>query len=64
MKKELKMFSSHQEADAADTAYYASITPAARLEILFELIDRHRKATGHDSEGFARVCRVIELSQS
>ncbi|MDZ4803238.1 MAG: hypothetical protein SGI90_00065 [Candidatus Eisenbacteria bacterium] len=64
MERQLRVFSTHEEADRADVAYYASLTPAERLEILLELINRHRKTNGDAAQGFVRVCRVIELSQS
>lgn len=35
------IFSSHAEADAADEAQYKAMTPAQRLEIMFELHNRY-----------------------
>jgi hypothetical protein len=62
MERTIRVFDSFEEADAADAAYYASLTPAERLEILFALVElRHPNAA---SEGLARICRVVELEQS
>ena len=59
----VRKFDSHQEADAADRAYYRSLTPQQRLEILFELVRRYREEHGC-SERLERVYRIVELSQS
>ena len=55
-------FSSFEEAKAADKQYYAQLTPADRLKILLELIQRHREAI-HAPEGLARVYRVVEFER-
>jgi len=64
MKRFIGVFNSHEEADRAERAYYASLTPQERLEILLELIAAHRESLGEAAQGFERVHRVIELSQS
>jgi hypothetical protein len=56
MEKRVRKFSSKEAAEAADRAYYLSLTPQQRMEILFTLNQRQPGA----SEGFKRVCRVVK----
>lgn len=52
-------FRSHREAREADRAYYRSLTPQARLELLLHLIAR---AQAHEpQQGLARIHRVAQL---
>ena len=59
MEKSARKFDSHHAADAADRAYYRSLSPAQRLDILLDLINAQRS---HDetSQRLARVCRVVK----
>ena len=57
-------FETLSEADSAEIAYYASLTPEERLNVLFELIRMYGSSQGEDSERFERVYRVDELSRS
>lgn len=57
----LQVFSSFQEAEKADHEFYAAASPQERLNILLELIARHRESTGEAAKGFERVYRVTEL---
>lgn len=55
-----RKFSSHAAADAADRAYYQSLTPNERLDILFTLIERGKKP--HEiGQKPARVYRIVKL---
>jgi len=63
MESVVRHFGSYAEAEAADRAYYQSLTPEQRLEILFELVHRYREEHGC-SERFERVYRIVELSRS
>ncbi len=58
----VKKFSSFAEADEADRRYYAQLTPAERLNILLELIQRYRQSI-HAPEGLARVYRIVEFER-
>lgn len=58
------VFDSFEDADRADVEYYAALRPEERLEILFDLIARHRESLGEAAQRFERVHRVIELAQS
>lgn len=60
----VRVFGSFADADAADDDDYANLTPQARLDLLLELIERHRSALGEAAERFERVHRVVELSRS
>jgi hypothetical protein len=56
-----QVFASFDDADRADDAYYASLSPPDRIEILLDLIDRYRRSLGEPAERLERVCRVAEL---
>jgi len=60
----VKVFSSFKEAEEADTAYYASLSPQERVDFLLDIVAQHLESTGEAAKGFERVYRVIELSQS
>lgn len=58
----VQRFRSFEEAEAADDAYYASLTPDERVNLL-DLIAAHQEAVGEASQRLERVCRVVELSR-
>jgi hypothetical protein len=60
---QIQRFDSLAEADEAEVNYYASLTPAQRLDILFELIATYQENSGEDSQGLERVYRVVELER-
>jgi len=62
VKKEIRVFHSHEEADKGDAAYYRSLTPKERVEITLELFSRRHPDAAQ--QRFARVCRLIKLEQS
>ena len=55
-------FSSHEDSKKAEREYYRWLTPAQRLEILLELIDRRRDKSDASSERLERVYRIVKLS--
>jgi len=59
----VRQFDSHAAAEAADRAYYRSLTPQQRLDILFDLVSRYREEHGC-SDRLERVYRIVEPSQS
>jgi hypothetical protein len=63
-KPEVRVFSSFQEAEEADKAFYASLSPQQRVDLVLEMVARHRESMGEAGKRFERVYRVIELSQS
>ena len=62
MERKVAKFSSHQQADEATLAYYRSLSPQQRLDILQELIDSSRKQGDAASERLERVYRISKLS--
>jgi len=56
----LTVFSSFEEADAADRAYWHSRTPLERLEAL-ELM--RQSAYGYDDPSASRLQRVLEVAR-
>jgi hypothetical protein len=63
MDKVVVVSRSFKEADRADTAYYRSLTPHRRLEILFELNRRYpRKDQDESSSRLQRVYRIIKFA--
>jgi hypothetical protein len=63
MRGVVRTFSSFEEAEDADRAFYASLTPRERLEILLDLVQRHRESMREAPEGLERVYRVAELTE-
>ena len=59
-----QVFASFDEADRADDAYYASLSPSDRIEILLDLIDHYRRSLGESAKRLERVCCVAELAES
>jgi len=56
-------FRTYQEAEEATREFYRRLTPAERLEILFQLRDMHIKGDDAASEGLARVYRITQLQR-
>jgi hypothetical protein len=56
-------FSSHQDAEAANDAYYRSLTPQQRLNILLDLIASQR-SPDESANRLARVCRIVKRTRS
>ena len=57
MERTAQKFSSYQQAEEASRLYYQRLSPAKRLEILLQLIDR----IDDDQQGAlrARVCQQL-----
>jgi hypothetical protein len=60
----IRIFKSFAEAEDQEHAEYAAMSPEERLDILLDLITRYRESLGEAAEGFERVHRIVELSQS
>jgi hypothetical protein len=61
MKLVLAKFRTFHEADAATLEYYRRLSPAERLEILFQLRAMAHKEIDATSRGLARVYRIAQL---
>ncbi len=59
---EFRVFNSFAESEKADRAYYRSLSPSQRLELLLELIQQWD--SGETAKGFERVYRVVKLHES
>ena len=57
-----QVFSSFEEAEAADREYERSLSPAQRIQILLSLREYSSFYDAELTKGFKRVCRVIERS--
>jgi hypothetical protein len=64
MEKVIRVFANHAEADAAERAFFAKLSPQERLDLALDLAARYREGFGEAAERFERVCRVIPLSES
>ena len=64
MQPAVAKYRTHQEAEAATLAYYRRLSPAERLEILFQLRVLAHKEDDASSEGLARVYRIAQLQRS
>jgi len=63
MRNVLRVFSSFREAEQADWALYASMSPQERLDVLLDLVARQRESMGEAAARLERVYRVVELSR-
>jgi hypothetical protein len=61
MERIVGLFGSFEDADAADDQFYAGLPPDERLDMLLELVERHRSTLGEAASRFERVHRIIEL---
>ena len=64
VEKIIRKFNSHEEADAADLAYYRSLSPLERLQILFELVSPDQDDPNAPQERLQRVYRVVKRGGS
>jgi hypothetical protein len=61
-KTQFRVFSSFEEAEAADKEYYRSLSPAQRIDILLMLREHYSPYDDERTKGFKRVCRIIQRS--
>jgi hypothetical protein len=61
MERVVHKFATFEEAEAADQAYYRSLTPAERLAIMLDLI--YPEGGDAASARFERVCRIVKLGE-
>lgn len=55
-------FKSFEDAERADREFYLRLSPAERLEILFQLREMAHKEDDATSQRLARVYRITQLS--
>jgi hypothetical protein len=63
MERVARTFGSFADADAADLAYYAAMSPQQRVDLLLDLIAAYQESVGEAAQGLARVCRVAHLTE-
>ena len=63
MLRHAEVFGSFQEAEEADRAFYAAMTPQQRLDLLLDLVAAERESLDETEQRFERVYRVVELSR-
>ena len=63
MEREIQIHQSFEEADQADAAFYRSLTPGRRVEILLELV-RQGQPEDEAERRLERVYRIVELARS
>jgi hypothetical protein len=63
MRRIVAKFRTHQEADEATREYYRRLSPAERLEILFQLRSLVHKEDDATSGRLARVYRIAQLKR-
>jgi hypothetical protein len=63
VEKTVQKFESFAAADAAEAAYYRSLTPTERLDILLELVN-NGQPRDEAQRRLERVYRIVELAQS
>jgi hypothetical protein len=56
-------FRTFREAEDATREYYRKLSPAERLEILFQLRALVHKESDAPSRRLARVCRIAQLQR-
>lgn len=61
-KTAFEVFSSFEEAEAADREYERSLSPTQRIQILLSLREHYSPYDDELTKGFKRVCRIIERS--
>jgi hypothetical protein len=57
----IRIFRSFEEADAAEELLYRNMSPQDRLDVLLEILQRHREAFGEAAERFERVCSLTQF---
>jgi len=63
MERVVTIFGSHAEAEAADRAALAAMTPQQRLDLLLDMVRRYREGLGESASRFERTCRIVPLSR-
>lgn len=60
MQKIVRVYKSHEEAEAADLDYYRKLTPEQRLRILLKIIADHHGSEYAPPSRLQRVCQITQ----
>ena len=63
MEKIVRVFASFAEAERADDAYFASLTPAQRIDHLLQICGTAWGDADGPAARLERVCRVIDRTR-
>ena len=64
MRKTVRVYNSHMEAEKADREFYRSLSPSERLDTLLTLIARYQKAGKNETRtGLERVYRLLKAHE-
>ena len=64
MEKVVQRFSGFSEAERAERAYFARMTPQERLRVLDEILTRGREPGYDPKQRLARVYRIVKFPRS
>jgi hypothetical protein len=64
MEREIRVFRTFADADQAEDAYHASLSPQERVDLLLDLIARYQESLGEAASRLERVGRVVPLAES
>ena len=59
-KRFVRVYTSHEEADAADLAYWRALTPEERLDAVGECVRHYLALRNEPEQRFCRVYRVLD----
>jgi hypothetical protein len=63
MERVVRIFKQFEDADRADYAYFANLSPDDRVAMLLDIIENHRRRLGESAERFERACRIVALGE-
>ena len=63
MQKTIQKFGSFADAEKADAAYYRSLSPGQRLDILLAMVEQ-MQPRDETERRLKRVYRIVELAES
>jgi hypothetical protein len=64
MEKVISVFKSFEEERTAELAYYASLTPQQRVDLLLEMVASQQEGEGEAGQRLERVLAVVPLHGS
>ena len=56
---ELRTFSSFEQAEDADRAYYSSLSPQQRVDLVLDIVARHRESMGEAGKDLREFIELL-----